>query len=433
MPGRNNWAKLTYDGKPNRTLSESVTITFTEKTDRLISFKQACTESAQEIFDTYKNLYVSEIYKLINTLFTKLAFISNIKEAFIIIAAIGFNCLLDVISILTLIKLLNNSINNLFINNKKYNDQDRELELLFDIIIKFKKKFKYFIIFNINSLEDLYNINKKIYYKLCNEFIKIHKENMSSSTFGAILFNKMKISYENGVLFDINTYKNLLNMNSILTEAIFEDFLTFSSEIEEWCINNNIKYTIFDKFLNNYTKNTIDILTISKNTETDILEVSVIDIIKEFTSNFTKILDNSSPYEKIIRSFIFGYPLQYGFKIDNSKYYFTYNNYKIINKYPNNAFCLIYLYGEDNNNSNIINISLTNKIKLSWLVNALPFYFNKDNFKNIYLNYTNNNLEIKEVNSYNWDLLCKQITEINSSNVLLDIHKKLQNNNLLKV
>jgi len=59
MPGRNNWAKLTYDGKPNRTLSESVTITFTEKTDRLISFKQACTESAQEIFDTYKNLYVS--------------------------------------------------------------------------------------------------------------------------------------------------------------------------------------------------------------------------------------------------------------------------------------------------------------------------------------------------------------------------------------
>lgn len=59
MPGRNNWVKLSYDGKPQRSLSESFIITYTEKTDRIISFKQACTESAQEIFDTYKNVYVS--------------------------------------------------------------------------------------------------------------------------------------------------------------------------------------------------------------------------------------------------------------------------------------------------------------------------------------------------------------------------------------
>ena len=59
MPGRNNWVKLTYDGKPERHLSESLQLTFTEKTDRIISFKEACAESAQEISDTFKNVYIS--------------------------------------------------------------------------------------------------------------------------------------------------------------------------------------------------------------------------------------------------------------------------------------------------------------------------------------------------------------------------------------
>jgi hypothetical protein len=59
MPGMNDWVKLTYDGRPKRDFTESFTVSYTQKTNRLISFKQACTESAQEICDTYKNIYVS--------------------------------------------------------------------------------------------------------------------------------------------------------------------------------------------------------------------------------------------------------------------------------------------------------------------------------------------------------------------------------------
>jgi hypothetical protein len=60
MPGKNNWVKLTYEGLPKRKLGESFTIEYTETTDRNISFRQACLESAQEIYETYnKNIYVS--------------------------------------------------------------------------------------------------------------------------------------------------------------------------------------------------------------------------------------------------------------------------------------------------------------------------------------------------------------------------------------
>ena len=60
MPGRNNWVKLTYEGLPKRKLGESFTIEYTETTSRNISFRQACLESAQEIYETYnKNIYIS--------------------------------------------------------------------------------------------------------------------------------------------------------------------------------------------------------------------------------------------------------------------------------------------------------------------------------------------------------------------------------------
>jgi hypothetical protein len=60
MPGRNNWIKLTYDGLPARRLGESFTIEYTERTSRIISFKQACAESAQEIHNYYdKKIYIS--------------------------------------------------------------------------------------------------------------------------------------------------------------------------------------------------------------------------------------------------------------------------------------------------------------------------------------------------------------------------------------
>jgi hypothetical protein len=60
MPGKNNWIKLTYDGLPRRKLKESFVIEYTETTNRNISFREACLESAQEIHDQYHgNIYIS--------------------------------------------------------------------------------------------------------------------------------------------------------------------------------------------------------------------------------------------------------------------------------------------------------------------------------------------------------------------------------------
>lgn len=59
MPGKNNWVQLTYDGLPQRLSRESFQIDFTGTTNRVISFQQACAESAHEIHDAYGKIHIS--------------------------------------------------------------------------------------------------------------------------------------------------------------------------------------------------------------------------------------------------------------------------------------------------------------------------------------------------------------------------------------
>ena len=390
----------------------------------------------------FNNYYVCEIYNIITIINQNIKFINreNDKESFVIMASIAYDCLFEVVGILTLLKSISYSIKNLFIKQKlkNYENQDRELEYLYDIIDSFKKKFYYLNIFKILSLDYLYKKYKSLFEKICKDFevtYKKYKENKNDipKKFNKDLFDELLVNYENGKLYDIKCFESILNIESILTKEIYNDFIIYKLEITQWCEQLNINSEIFFNFINEYVKNIINVLTITKDNDSKYSEPSPIEIMKKFSPSFIKTLDNSSKYEKIIKCFIFGHPFQYGFKIDNSIFHRTNNNLKVINldTNKNNFPYILYLQFDKAQENNLINnnlplsnsileIKITNKIKIEWLCSILPLHFNINNFKSLYLLSDNDDkLVIKELNGYSWENICNKISNNRSNNTVL--------------
>jgi hypothetical protein len=302
-------------------------------------------------------------------------------------------------------------------------------------------------IFNITSIDHLYNKYYSSFQKICNTFLTSYKKDNTNipKDLNKQIFEQLKADYDNGELnFDngklnldnnknnIRTFEKLLNINSILTEEIFNDNENYKSEIISWCNQYGINYEIIKKFINEYAKNILDILTIMKNSDSKYTEESPIDFMRKFTPSFIRTLDNSSKYEKIIKSFIFGYPFQYGLKIDNSKYHITREKYRIFNSdikstytknnntqyvKSNNAPYILYLFFQKSlDTNNLLSVRITNKIKLEWLSSILPLYFSSTNFKSIYLR---NNV-IEEINGNLWDTICYKIANKSNYGILFD-------------
>jgi hypothetical protein len=390
----------------------------------------------------FDNYYVCEIYNIITIIRQNLKFINreNDKEAFVIMAAMGYDCLFEVIGILTLLTVISYSVKNLFTKQKlkNYDNQDRELEYLYDIIDSFKKKFYNLNIFKVSSLDYLYKKYKSLFEKTCKDFevtYKKYKENKNDipKNFNKELFDELLINYENGKLYDKKCFESILNIDSIITKEIYDDFELYKLQIKQWCEQININSELFLIFIKQYAKNIINILTITKNNDSKYSEPSPIEVMKKFSPSFIKTLDNSSKYEKIIKCFIFGYPFQYGFKIDNSIFHTTNNNLKVINLDTkiNNFPYILYLQFDKAQENNLINnnlplsnsileIKITNKIKIEWLCSILPIYFNANNFKPLYLlNDNDDKLVIKQLNGYLWENICNKISNNRSTNSVL--------------
>jgi hypothetical protein len=56
---KDSWIDISWDGLPKRKQKENLRVIFNQKADKIISFDQACDQTAQEIYSQYKNLYVA--------------------------------------------------------------------------------------------------------------------------------------------------------------------------------------------------------------------------------------------------------------------------------------------------------------------------------------------------------------------------------------
>lgn len=383
----------------------------------------------KNIFKPY-NLYIIDFYKYVNNIYRNLNFLTNENQAYVILASIGYDCLFDIIGIITLLNVIDNSIKNLITKDKlkKYKDQDREIEYIYDIIESFKNRFYNMNIFNITSLEYLYKKYFSSFQKICNIFIENYNKDKNNvpKEFDKILFEKLKNSYENSELKfndgNMSTFQEILNIDCILSREIFNDNINYKTEIISWCKQYGINYDIINKFIIEYGKNIIDILTITKKDDSFFKEETPIEFMEKCRPSFIRTLDNTSKYEKIIKSFIFGYPFQYGLKIDHSIYYITINAHKIINTdiAKNTSPYILYLFFQkstDTTKNNLLSMRITNRIKLEWLCSVLPIYFNSNNFKSLHLF----DKDIVEINGPLWDNICYKISNSSpKSGILFD-------------
>jgi hypothetical protein len=56
---KNSWIDLSWDGKSNRVDKENLQVVFNRRAKTLLSFDQACDQTAHEIYDSHKNLYLA--------------------------------------------------------------------------------------------------------------------------------------------------------------------------------------------------------------------------------------------------------------------------------------------------------------------------------------------------------------------------------------
>ena len=339
-----------------------------------------------------KNYVKTDLYKKI----LELAKIINNKlfeynDYLTIFASIAFDCMIEVLSIIILIKTIE-SINKI-INQEKIenfyniwyssNNSNSEIFILHNIIEKFKYDNNNLLLFKIINNRDIIKevdeiVNNKIlnfkkYYKLnLNNVPEFFKNNIEDWNLMKKLFNSGKLETKEGI--------NEIKFN-ILIKQINENLILNKSIIKKWCDTYFINYEYIALFLSKLGEMIIKMGTIN-------FEFLV--FINSIKHNFLKILKTNTIKEKILKSFILGNPLNYAIKLDfNNDFYnlhlfdrkaYIKNNKNLSNSFSNIIF--YYNYTENMNDKNI-NLNIINDIELDYFTSCLPYIFNKNNFKKI--------------------------------------------------
>jgi hypothetical protein len=339
-----------------------------------------------------KNYVKSELYKKILEL--EKIINNNLIEYndyLTIFASIAFDCMIEVLSIIILIKTIE-TINKL-IDEKKIenfyniwyssNSSNSELFILHNIIEKFKCDNSNLLVFKImknreiiKEVDEIVNnkiLNFKKYYKLnLNNIPDFFKNNIEDWNLIKKLFNSGKLETKDG----INEIKF-----DILIKQIKENLILNDAMIKKWCDTYFINYEYITSFLFKLGEMIIKMETIN---------VDFLVFINSIKHNFLKILKTNTIKEKILKSFILGNPLNYAIKLDfNNNFYnlhlfntkaYIKNNKNLSNSFSNIIF--YYNYTENMNDKNI-NLNIINDVELEYFTSCLPYIFNKNNFKKI--------------------------------------------------
>ena len=339
-----------------------------------------------------KNYVKTELYKKI----LELAKIINNKlfeynDYLTIFASIAFDCMIEVLSIIILIKTIE-TINKL-IDQKKIdnfyniwyssNSSNSEIFILHNIIEKFKYDNNNLLLFKImknreiiKEVDEIVNnkiLNFKKYYKLnLNNIPDFFKNNIEDWNLIKKLFNSGKLETTEGM--------NEIKFD-ILIKQINENLILNKSMIKKWCDTYFINYEYITLFLSKLGEMIIKMETIN---------FDFLVFINSIKHNFLKILKTNTIKEKILKSFILGNPLNYAIKLDfNNNFYnlhlfntkaYIKNNKNLSNSFSNTIF--YYNYTENINDKNI-NLNIINDVELEYFTSCLPYIFNKNNFKKI--------------------------------------------------
>ncbi len=395
----------------------------------LVNIKPDRSISNSSTFDiNINNYYITELVEYVNKI-TSLSFIENFNDGLLMLYGHAYGKLYEIMQIFILIKLSNDSITNLFINPKLFdnqNNQDNQIEFLFNLVENIKRNFSDLTIFkNINYMY-LKNKYKSNYIELATKYEKNKNSTKKNIDFTYKLYDKFVEIEENDNLYDDTGFEKILNVESIITKELYNEIDNNKLKINSWEIQNNLKPDIVFDFLKKFTNYLIDILTIEKEYDKKFDEVNPLDFIKTYESQFLKTLSTNNIFDRILKPFIHAYPLNFAINIENNPFYLTTSATRIINVETelNQHSHLFYFYINNFTNKellfqkkklplidNVYEIRLTNKIDVKMLLSALPFYYKPSKFKTEYLarNDDDNKSYIIYIKNQKWQSLCNKI------------------------
>ena len=315
----------------------------------------------------------------------------------------------EVLEVLSMLKVIKNSMKNLIIDMNIYNDQDNEIEFIHKIISNFKNKFNYFNLFNIKkndtNLKEQYEKLKEQYKSFVDKRIEEYRNDRKiynkdpPKKYSSKEWNKFNQLYLSGKLRNGFDYliSDLLESNDNIN-----NFVNYIEQINTWASFNNINGSILIDYLYTYKKYYLKFMTIKKNDP----KLDPLKEMRKEMSSFKKSLSNKNQYEKIIRPFIHGKPYNFGLRINSSDiFHTTIPPMKITNSHSKvNENNMIFYFNRVD-----YEMSITNKIEIEWLFKVLPIYYKPSNFKNIILSRNGDDINKYELKGDLFDNFCVEL------------------------
>jgi len=307
-----------------------------------------------------QNLRKTEIYKKVSDLQRALS--SNIidsNDCLTIIAATALNCVNEVLAIIIAIK------SSIQINNLNF--------------YKFlKDKLNDLLLFNLNKINTSDDIINKI-----NKFEKEIKRNPTDipisfknepETWDMLL----KLYYSG----NLKKKKEEIKFN-VMRKIINDDFIKHTIKIKEFCNEYKYKFNEMITYLTNLSEIYLNILTIDKNLDLDLDEISPLKWVEDLKSSFVKVLSTGDIKDKIIKSFIIGRPVNYAIKLNpqNDFYDLPFAGIKGLPEEAKSSFLFYYQLTEDKR-PGIVKLNFTINVTIDDFTSCNPQIFNKLEFKN---------------------------------------------------
>lgn len=395
-----------------------------------------------DINSTDRNWVKSELAIQVEKVASKLK--SDIPNSITFIAASAMGCLREVIEVVLFLQTISYSIKSLA--NREINwltfkqtwfDSNVKSDLIFtyNLIQKIKSKFSDLMAFNINgrSTQVILDIHSQ---NLLARFKKLkHTNNEPPVNFDGILWNKLSTLKNNGTL--SNEYKKVIMSDKATIDLIYSDIEKNKEKITSWCRKNLLNEIPIINFIIKYGEYQLN--------QFNIENMEIFDWATKLSSNFNKQLTDCTLEEKIIRSFVYGNPMQFTYSKNNKGIYGTIMNFNYPSvkfaepRFPgpnetmtilSNEFTHYLVYKEEENKMvekqspdhiDTLNVSILSQISPEWLIPAIPLLINpilSQDVKKV-TDYDNNNSYITYSNSWILQRFKKDVINNWSSNILI--------------
>ena len=349
----------------------------------------------------------------------------SIPDALTLISASAMGCLTEVYEIIIFIQVVG-SLGSLvdsdctWLNFKEiYGGINSDLIFVYKTIQKLRKQFSHLQLFSIYTT-NFESILNQHYTEQLIKFKKIsNKLNDPPADYDVLLWNKLiKLKKLGNLETEIS---KALRLDRSTLNIVISDIEKNRSQILKWAKQHYFNGQILIKFMKQLgeyylTKNILN-------------SHPVLEWAKGFSSNFNKYLTAYTIDEKIIRSFLYGKPNQFTFKLEYSGFDRSILNYaKVIVNINKNRFgeeeTLIKLpkdfsfylnYLEDEkikmlSNENGIKITWLSQIEPVWLIPTIPLLFNPS-FNDVSFKITkDNDFFIEFLKSKSFKRISKEIT-----------------------